>query len=408
MKQAIYFIKRGYHFIKTGLLRGLSSQIKYSFPARKLTVIAITGTDGKTTSATLLYHVLKKANKKVALLSTVAAYIEDQEIDTGFHVTSPDPRNLQKFMKTMVDRGIQYLVLEVTSHGAYQFRDWGISPQITGLTNISHEHLDYHLTYQNYVYAKSLILRKAPVTFLNEDDQSFNLLKKLLKNTQTKVKTYSVHDRIYSQVIKTIRTRFPESYNQMNARLVYAITQKLGVSNNAYIKAITDFPGIPGRMQIIESQAPFQVVIDFAHTPNALKEALHALKKKLSIQKKKGKLIAVFGCAGLRDYQKRPMMGKIATEIADLAIFTAEDPRTEDVWSIIRQMKESIEKNHRKIISIPDRREAIEYAINTLASPGDIIGVFGKGHEKSMCYGTTEQPWSDFQVAQETLEENFA
>lgn len=403
IKQLIYKIKRIYHFLKTGLLRGVTSEIKYGFPARKLKVIVITGTDGKTTSSTLLYHVLKTAGKKVALLSTVAAYIGDQEIDTGFHVTTPDPRSVQKFFKSMVDKGIEYVIMEATSHGAYQYRTWGIHPVLAGLTNVTHEHLDYHLTYQNYLEAKAAILKKAPIVVLNEDDQSFVPLKKLLKNSKNIIETYSFTNNVYWQVKNQIQQKFPEKYNQMNAYLVYALAQQIGIETQEFIVALKSFPGVPGRMQFVPNNADMEIVVDFAHTPNALDSALTALKNRLQSRKKKGRLIAVYGCAGLRDSQKRPMMGKIGTDIADFAVFTAEDPRTENIWSIIRQMKEQLTKNHDKVISIADRKAAIQFALQKLAQPGDIVGIFGKGHEKSLCYGTTEYPWSDVDAVKEVL-----
>ena len=157
-------------------------------------------------------------------------------------------------------------------------------------------------------------------------------------------------------------------------------------------------------MQEVSTKKPFRVVVDFAHTPNALKVSLISLRQQLRKQKKQGKLIAVFGCAGLRDRAKRPMMGAVGAELADIAIFTAEDPRTEEVWSIIRQMKEQLLSGHNRVLSIADRRKAIEFALTVLAKPGDIVGIFGKGHEKSMCYGTIEYPWSDIQAVQEILE----
>ncbi|MFZ1721967.1 MAG: Mur ligase family protein [Microgenomates group bacterium] len=391
IKEIIYSLKRVYHFFKTGLLDGLKAEITYNFPAKKLTILTITGTDGKTTSSTMLYEVLKVANIKVALLSTVAAYLGDEKIDTGFHVTSPQPKDLQEFMRKMVDLGYTHLVLEVTSHGAYQYRTWGVTPTVAGVTNIAHEHLDYHLTYDKYLRAKSLILKKAPIVVLNADDQSYYKLADKIPVDRTVI-TYSANASLPKNVTSAIRKKFSELYNQQNARLVYAMAKAAHIDDKDFIKGIKKFAGIPGRMEKVDVKKPFEVIVDFAHTPQGLEAALSALKKKLS---NKGRLIAVFGCAGLRDFKKRPIMGKIATEIADICIFTAEDPRTEDVWSIIRQMKEQLTTGHNRIISIADRREAIHFAINSVAKKSDIIGIFGKGHETSMCYGTTEYPWSD-------------
>jgi UDP-N-acetylmuramoyl-L-alanyl-D-glutamate--2,6-diaminopimelate ligase len=156
-------------------------------------------------------------------------------------------------------------------------------------------------------------------------------------------------------------------------------------------------------MQFIKNDKNFKIVVDFAHTPQGLRSALTALRFIMKKEKMPGKLIAVYGCAGLRDAIKRPMMGQIGVELADLLVFTAEDPRTEDIWSIIRQMKEALTSGHNKILSIPDRREAIHFAIQKLAKKGDLIAILGKGPEQSMCYGTTEIPWSDEKIVSEAL-----
>ncbi len=397
----LYHLKRPFHFVKTGLLEGLPAQFTYHFPAKKLHIICITGTDGKTTSSTMLYEVLKSAGKKVALLSTVAAYIGNEAIDTGFHVTTPDPAQLQKFMRRMVDEGYEYLVLEATSHGIYQYRLWGIQPEIVGITNITMEHLDYHVTHDLYVKAKALLAKKAHVAVINADDEmSFGKLKRELQPTKTRLITYSLADKLPLPVSRAIKQRFTQQYNHSNARLVYAMSQQLGIDDDAFVQGIKNFVGVTGRMQTVANRHNIEVIVDFAHTPNALDEALSYLRAR----KKSGRIIAVFGCAGLRDWKKRPSMGRIGAQLADLAIFTAEDPRTENVWAILRQMKQNLDIYHHKVLSIADRREAIFYAIQHLAKSGDTVAIFGKGHEQSMCYGTTEYPWSDQRTALEALE----
>ncbi len=398
--EVIYSLKRPFHFLKTGLLQALPAQIQYKFPARKLKIICVTGTDGKTTTSTLLYQTLQKAGKKVALLSTVAAYIGEEEIDTGFHVTTPDPRQLQKFLRRMVDEGYEYLVLEATSHGIYQYRLWGIQPIIVGVTNITMEHLDYHITHGLYVKAKALLAKKAKFVFLNADDEmSFLPLKKELAKSSARIEVYSENDMLPQSVARAIKNRFTQSYNKMNSRLVYAIAKKLDVEDIAFIAAVKDFTGVPGRMQVVSTVGNIEIIVDFAHTPNALEEVLTFLRK----QPRRGKLIAVYGSAGLRDWKKRPAMGRVGAELADLAVFTAEDPRTENIWAIIRQMKQNLGVFHNKVVSIADRREAIFFAMTKLAKPGDTVAIFGKGHEKSMCYGTVETPWSDTDVALEAF-----
>ncbi len=404
IKLIVYKLKRPYHFLKTGLLNGLLAELKYKHPAKKLKIITITGTDGKTTSSTLLYHILKTAGKKVGLLSTVAAYLGKKSIDTGFHVTSPQPADLQKFMSQMISKNYEYLVLEVTSHGDYQFRTWGITPIISGLTNIANEHLDYHLNYKEYLKAKKDILAKAPVAVINADDRSYPYLIKKLTNTN--LITYSKETPLPVKVQKTIEEVFPEDYNQMNAKLVYALLKSLNIDDANFISGLKTFTGIPGRMEKVKDSTlkgaskRFNIIVDFAHTPQGLRSVLRSLKEKNSAS---SKLIAIFGCAGRRDKSKRPEMGKIATEIADISIFTAEDPRDEDIWSIIRQMKEQLITGHNKIVSIAERGEAIEYAITKIAQPGDTIAILGKGHEKSMNYKGVEYPWNDIEAIEKIL-----
>lgn len=401
MKALVYYLKYWYHFFKTGLLRGLPASIRYGFPAKKLKIVAITGTDGKTTSSTLMYEVLKAAGKKVALLSTVAAYIGSEKIETGLHVTSPDAHELQKLMARMVKAGVEYLVLEFTSHGAYQNRLWGIRPLIAGVTNITHEHLDYHLTYDNYLEAKALVLRRSKVVVLNQDNQSYVKLRKSLADRV--VLTYSAENSLPKKIREVVDEKLPEPYNQMNARLVTTIANHLKIPTATIAQGLWNFLGVDGRMEFVPNQRGMEVVIDFAHTPNGLEEAMIALRKRMKTKGTNGRLIAVYGCAGLRDYTKRPMMGKIGIQYADLVVFTAEDPRTEDVWSIIRQMKEQLTSGQNQVVSIADREMAINFAINKLAKRGDVVAFFGKGPEKSMCYGTTEYPWSERAVVEQAL-----
>lgn len=399
LENIIYQCKRPYHFIKTGLLEGLPAEISTGFPQRKLNIIAITGTDGKTTSSTLLYHVLKTAGKKVGLISTVAAYIGEEENETGFHVTAPQPRELYHFMAQMVKEGYEYLILEATSHGIYQYRTWGIKPLVAGVTNITHEHLDYHITYDNYVAAKALLLQSAKTAVINSDDASTSRLRKVLRSKKATVIEYSAQSRLPKVIQHAANERFAETYNQSNVRLVTAIAKALDIASTDIAQAILSFPAIPGRMQEIPNRRQLKIIVDFAHTPQGLQAALTSLHKELKPGKK---LIAVFGCAGLRDRAKRPLMTEIALEWADLVILTAEDPRTENVWSIIRQMKEQLTSDHAKIVSIADRGEAIAFALKQ-AKAGDTIGIFGKGHEQSMAFGHQEYPWSDQKAVKELL-----
>ena len=386
-------LKNIYHF-----LVALGAVVWYRWPAKKLTLIGVTGTDGKTTTTTLIYHLLKLAGKKVAMVSSVAAYIGDEGLDTGFHVTSPDPWQLQKLLRRVADAGYQYLVLEVTSHGLDQHRILGCNFYLSVLTNITHEHLDYHKTLAEYIKAKARLFKLSQTSILNQDAAAYPQIKQLLAG-KTRIKTYSLKRPLDEIIMAAIDTTFPVRYNQENALAAATVAVELGLSSQIIARGLKTFPGVPGRLEVVPNEAGLQVIIDFAHTPNALKVVLTELRRRLHATRytPQAKLIAIFGSAGLRDHTKRPIMGKIAAQLADEVVLTAEDPRTEDVNTIIGQIASGAPKF--PFHKIPDRQEAINYAIINLARTGDMVGIFGKGHETSMCYGTTEHPWSDRQAA---------
>lgn len=398
----VYRLKKIHHAVKTLLLEAIPANIYFRFPSRSLKIIAITGTDGKTTTSTMAYHALHSAGKKVALISTVAAFIGEAAIDTGFHVTTPRPWELQKLLRRIADEGYEYVVVEVTSHGIYQYRTWGVRPWIAGLTNITkNEALDYHGTYDNYVRAKvSKLLQSSLPPLINADDGSFAPVSTVFSSSNKDVKIYSWDREKNHQLKKMIAARFPETYNRQNALLVWNLIEPTGTTLKQFERALNTFSGVIGRMQEIPNDRGLHIIVDFAHTPNGLLQAVTSLKQQLPADKR---LIAVFGCAGLRDPRKRYDMGRIAAEHANLSVFTAEDPRTEDIWTIFRQMTETLTRYHSKIHTIPDRQLAIDFALNRLAKKGDTIAVFGKGHEQSMAYGTTEYDWSDTIGVQRSL-----
>ncbi|NLG06802.1 MAG: UDP-N-acetylmuramyl-tripeptide synthetase [Candidatus Pacebacteria bacterium] len=405
----LYQAKKPYHFLKTALFKALPAEIQNNFPQKKLKIIAITGTDGKTSSSSLLYHLLKTAGYQTALISTVAAYIGQRQIETGFHTTSPAPDELYRLMAQMLEEKVEYLILEFTSQGAYQYRLFGIKPTFAGVTNITRDHFDYHLNYQNYLNAKASVLKKSKIVVLNEDDLSYYRLKKMLPSSDYQILTYSKEQELSPVLKRELKNRFPEEFNQMNARLAITIAEKIGLSDKELVAGLKSFQNVSGRMEFLDlkkltgRQFNFQVVIDFAHTPQSLTEALNSLRQKMKKDKITGRLIAIYGCAGLRDRDKRSIMGKIGGELADLVVFTAEDPRTESVWNIIRQMKETLGNNHHKVISIADRQQAINFTLQKIAKKGDLIALFGKGPEKSMCYGETEEPWSEHEAVRKAL-----
>lgn len=397
LKTLIYHCKRPYHFVKTGLFNGLPAQLRYRFPEKKLSILVITGTDGKTTTTTLLHHLLTAAGKKAALVSTVAAKLGDQEVDTGLHVTSPQPSELYGFIQACVEAEMEYLVLELTSHGSYQYRDWGIRPLLTGLTNIAHEHLDYHPSFELYRQVKIDILNKAQsAVFLNEHDPSYRIVRRKI-NSGLQIHTYSTPTALNRVVNRAIKARFPEQYNQCNATLAVEMAHALEIPYTTLAEGIATFPGVKGRVQVLENNLDLSVVIDFAHTPQSIDASLAAARKKTT-----GTLWAVFGTAGLRDTTKRPLMGQAATKHADRVVLTTDDSRNENVWSIINQLKSDLGTEYGKVISIADRLEAIRFALSH-AVPGDAIYILGKGHEQSLAVGTEEIPWSDVEETAKLL-----
>jgi UDP-N-acetylmuramoyl-L-alanyl-D-glutamate--2,6-diaminopimelate ligase len=379
----------------------------YQSPAKSLKVIGVTGTDGKTTTATLIHHLLVGAGKKAALITTVSAKIGAEEIPTGFHVTSPNPWKLQSLFKKIVEKGYKLVVLEATSHGLAQHRLFGCHFFMGVITNVTREHLDYHRTYENYLAAKAKLFKGVKVAVLNRDDKSYKYLKtRIQKDRKTKIVTFGIKNKAdFTPKSFKFKTKLLGEYNRYNCLAAITVASSLGLSEAKIKQGISSFREIGGRLEAIDEGQDFQVYIDFAHTPNALKQMLKTLKESLGKDKK---LIVVFGCAGLRDREKRPLMGEIASKLADRAILTAEDPRTEDVSEIIDQIAVGCQKSGgvegRTFFKTPDRAEAIRFAIKK-AKQGDIVVICGKGHEKSMCFGRTEYPWSDQREARRTLKE---
>lgn len=379
------------------LLRSFLASVYFGFPSKKLTVIGVTGTDGKTTTTNMIYHILKLEGKKVSMISSVNAIIGKVALDTGFHVTTPDPWQVQKLLKKAVDSGQEYFVLEATSHGLDQNRIANIDFKVAVITNITHEHLDYHGSWENYSKSKGKLFENAQISILNLDDSSYTLLK---KNAGGKVITYSKSmNADFNLKEYPINLKIPGAYNLSNALAASAAASTLGISKSKILKALSNFEGVSGRMEKIDAGQNFAAIVDFAHTPNSLKQALKSLRESIR-SNRSSKLIAVFGAAGERDREKRPKMGEVAAEYADITILTAEDPRSERVEDISEQIAKGLTKlgkrESKDFFKINDRKEAIQFAVN-LANTKDIVVTFGKSHEKSMCFGKTEYPWDEFE-----------
>jgi UDP-N-acetylmuramoyl-L-alanyl-D-glutamate--2,6-diaminopimelate ligase len=395
------------------------------FPARKLTVIGVTGTDGKTTTSNLLYRMLAQAGIQAGMISTVNAVIGDQVVDTGFHVTTPEAPDVQRYLAQMVAAGLTHVVLESTSHGLAQQRVAACEFDIAVVTNITHEHLDYHKTYEGYREAKGRLFTALAETaakpqgnprlaVLNRDDESYAYLDGITPGDKVAYsldKTRHPQAQVWAEevVYQPTGTRFTivtadgrtpvqshlvGDFNISNCLAAFsAAVLGLGIDPAVAAQGIASLPGVPGRMEVIDLGQDFTAIVDFAHTPNALKVALQTVRKLTA-----GRVIAVFGSAGLRDRAKRRMMAEVSVGLADLTILTAEDPRTESLDDILAEMAGAaagaggVEGS--TFLCVPDRGEAIQRAV-ALAQPGDLVVACGKGHEQSMCFGATEYDWDD-------------
>ncbi len=393
----------------------------YNFPARWLTMIGVTGTDGKTTTSALIYNILQTAGIRAGMISTVGAKLGSEELDTGFHVTTPEAPDVQRYLSLMRSEGITHVVLESTSHGLAQYRVGSCEFDLGVVTNITHEHLDYHGSYEAYRDAKALLFRFLADTqpkerdtprlaVLNKDDQSYPYLHELTRVREAAYSLYPGADLWPEQVVQNraglsfiaagkgfrqaVTSRLPGLFNVSNCLAAMTATvYGLGIDPGTAAAGIASLPAVPGRMERVEMGQEFLCIVDFAHTPNALRVALQTVRQMTA-----GRVIAVFGSAGLRDRAKRRMMSEAAIELADLTVLTAEDPRTESLEDILAEMGEAAKKSGgvegKTYWRIPDRGKAIRFALS-LAKKGDVVISCGKGHEQSMCFGTVEYPWDD-------------
>jgi UDP-N-acetylmuramoyl-L-alanyl-D-glutamate--2,6-diaminopimelate ligase len=375
-------LKNIYH-----LLQAIAANILYGFPSRKIKVIGITGTDGKTTTTHLLYHILHSAGKQVAMLSTIYAKVGGKEYDTGFHVTTPDPFLVQKLLHTAVQHGDEYFILETTSHALDQNRVWGVQFDAAILTNITHEHLDYHKSIEEYAEAKWHLVELARISLVNSDD---DVTKKMIaKFYQSQVKTYGLIEKAdYSHDFRKEIVNLAH-FNAYNYLGVYGLCRELGLTDKIITENLKTFTLPAGRIDIVYNKK-FMIIVDFAHTPNGIYRILETVKKQYV--KGTGRLIHVFGSAGLRDHTKRASMGTASATFADISFITEEDYRTEDPQEIAREI--GVGFGTKKYTIEVDREKAIHAAIDR-AKPGDVVVITGKGHEKSLCRGKIEYPWSD-------------
>ena len=370
---------------------GLLASNFYGNPSEKLTLVGITGTNGKTSVSTLLFDIFKKMGYSSVLISTVEYRIGD-EVFPSTH-TTPDIITLNKILYKAVEQGCQYAFMEVSSHGIHQGRIDGLNFRIAGFTNITHDHLDYHKTFLEYLNTKKRFFDELPqtaVAITNIDDKNGLVM---LQNTKAKKKTYAVktladyHGKLleldFNGMLldfngKEFWTTLTGKFNVYNLLLVFAIARELGFEENEILTTISQLKRVNGRFEVLKSQGGIIFVVDYAHTPDALENILDSINE---IRTKNERLITVFGCGGDRDREKRPEMGKVATRKSTLAIITSDNPRTEDPAQIIKEIEAGVEsQNFSKYITIPDRKEAIKMAIK-FAESKDIVLVAGKGHE---------------------------
>lgn len=370
---------------------GILASNFYGNPSEKLKLVGITGTNGKTSVATLLYDTFKNLGYPSALISTVEYRIVD-EILPATH-TTPDIITLNRILAQAVEKGCEYAFMEVSSHGIHQHRIEGLHFSIAGFTNITHDHLDYHKTFLEYLNTKKRFFDDLPetaVAITNIDDKNGNVM---LQNTKARKKSYAVktmadyHGKLlevdFNGMLlhfngKEFWTTLTGKFNVSNMLLVFAIAHELGFGENEILQALSQLKRVNGRFETIKSDGGIIFVVDYAHTPDALENVLDSINE---IRTKNERLICVFGCGGDRDKEKRPEMGKVATKKATLSIITSDNPRTEKPSQIIKEIEAGIEaQNFSKYTSIPDRKEAIKMAIK-FAEPKDIILVAGKGHE---------------------------
>ena len=420
----------------------------FGFPSRAQTVIGVTGTDGKTTTCALLESILSHS-ADVGVITTVGARIAGVEQETGLHVTTPDAPTVQAFLAQMRSAGCGFAVVESTSFGLDQKRVAAVEYEVAALTNITHEHLDIHGSYEAYREAKFLLFRSlfrsgremgAPrIAVFNLDDSSCQPLRAALADERARgganevaAYTYSLTDPqadVYARGIEylpyatrfeivwrggalSLETRLIGDFNVSNILCAAAVALGLGIPPAQIRRGVASLSAVLGRMQRMDGGQDFLAIVDFAHSPASLERALETLRPLVATDCSTGeaRLIAIFGCAGLRDRGKRRLMGQVSGRLADFTIITAEDPRTEELDAINQEIADGVqdvvgcateETSDRvapppasRFAIVPDRAEAIRFGVQ-MARAGDVVASFGKGHERSMCFGQTEFPWNE-------------
>lgn len=398
----------------------------HDFPSRHLTVIGVTGTNGKTTTTHLIHSILKQAtHNKAGFISTIGADFGTHAAETGLHVTTPTAPEIQAHLATMRASGLTHVVLEMTSHGLEQGRLAGVDIDVAVVTNVTHEHLDFHGSFSAYRAAKGRMFamlaesyKKANIpklSILNADDESISAYR---QHPADQIVSYSILNQSDYQANKLsyapeathffvgrrkFSTRLVGEFNVYNTLAAIATADRMGVDLKDIKRGLRNISAVSGRMERINAGQDFIAIVDFAHTPDALQKALQAGRTMLSPD---NKLIAVFGSAGLRDVYKRYLMAEVAAQHADMTVLTAEDPRTESLDAILSMMADGCSAaggvEGQTFIRVRDRGQAL-YQACQMADAGDLVMACGKGHEQSMCFGMIEYPWDDRQALRAAL-----
>jgi UDP-N-acetylmuramoyl-L-alanyl-D-glutamate--2,6-diaminopimelate ligase len=385
----------------------------YDEPSRKLKLVGVTGTNGKTTTTTLLFNLYTKLGFHCGLLSTVVNRIGDREIPSTH--TTPDPVALNALLAEMVEDGCSHCFMEVSSHAVHQYRIEGLYFTGAVFTNITHDHLDYHKTFAEYLRVKKSFfdgLEKGTFALVNADDKNGLVM---LQNTKAHKYTYAlktqadykakVIENQFSGLVLSVNgielwTRLIGDFNAYNLLAVYGVSQLLGENSTEVLTALSTLESVEGRFQYVQSPTGITTIVDYAHTPDALENVLKTIE---NIRTKNETVYTVVGCGGDRDKEKRPKMAAIACEMSDKVIITSDNPRSEDPNVIIDEMMAGVGGEHfKKTLSIVDREQAIKTAIS-MAEPGDIILIAGKGHEKYQEINGVKHDFDDMQITKDLL-----
>ncbi len=387
----------------------------FDHPSQKLQLVGVTGTNGKTTIASLLYQLYKKAGYKVGLLSTVKIMVDEVEYKATH--TTPDSLTINQYLATMIAEGVEYCFMEVSSHGIHQKRTEALHFVGGVFTNLSHDHLDYHATFAEYRDVKKSFFYHLPKTAFalsNIDDKNGPVL---LQNTVAKKCTYALksYADYKAQILESqlsglllkingneVWVKLIGTFNAYNLLAIYGTAIELGMESLEALRLLSELESVSGRFQYIVSEANITAIVDYAHTPDALENVLKTIN---DIRTKNEQLITVVGCGGNRDKAKRPVMGGIASELSDKAILTSDNPRNEDATVIISEMEQGVApQNFKRILSITDRKQAIKTACQ-LAQPNDIILIAGKGHETYQEIEGVRHDFDDMKIVKELLEQ---